>query len=135
MDFRTISAELLNVTFLERINLILASSPVFATRLLKFDKEHTPPGPGIGRHILRIVLHLPETQLERTGYIWNFSELHPSSATTLSLLGQGTLLDASKCGSRVPTITRASCITFCPKTPWRQSTPTSNHQPDRLTQP
>jgi len=40
------------------------------------------------------------------GYIWNSSELHPPSANTLSLLGQGTLLDASNYGSRTYSNTR-----------------------------
>jgi hypothetical protein len=99
MDVRTISPELLNVTFPEGIYLILASPPLLTTRLSKPNKEHTPPGPDIGLRILRLVLRLSESQPGGVGYVLNSSELHPPSANTMSLLAQGTLLDASKCSS------------------------------------
>jgi hypothetical protein len=100
MDARAISPELFRVKFPKGIDLILASSYVLAVHLSKSKREHTPPGPDIGRHILRLVLHLSETQSGGVGYIWNSFEFHPPSANTLSQLGQGTLLDPSKCGSR-----------------------------------
>jgi len=99
MEVRTISPELLNITFPEGIELILASPPVLATHLSSSNRDHTLPGPDIGRHIIRLVLHLSESQPRGVGYIWTSSELHLPSAHILSLLGQGTLLDASKCGS------------------------------------
>jgi len=60
MDVRTISPELLRVTFPEGINLILVNPHVLAIDLSKSKREHTSPGPDIGRHILRLVLHLSE---------------------------------------------------------------------------
>jgi len=62
-------------------------------------RKRTPIGPDVVRHILRLVYYLSEAELEVIGYLWSFSELHPASANNLSLLGQGTLLDAPKCGS------------------------------------
>ena len=56
-------------------------------------------GPDVVRHILRLIMYLSEAQSEGFGYLWSSFELHPASTTTLSLLGQGTLLDAPKCGS------------------------------------
>ncbi len=96
---RTISTELLRVAVLEGINVNLAIPHVPATHHSKPTREHTPSGPDIIRHILRLIVHLSETKPRGIGYIWSSSELHPPSANTLSLLGQGTLLDASKCGS------------------------------------
>jgi hypothetical protein len=98
MDVRTISPELLIITFLEGLDLILEIPPVLATQVSSSKREHTPPGLDVGRHIIRLVLHLFESQQEGIGYIWNSYELHPSSANTFSLLSPGTLLDASKCG-------------------------------------
>jgi hypothetical protein len=69
MDIRTISLELLSVTFPEGVDLILASSSVLATDLSKSNKEHTPPDPDIGRHILRLVLHLSESHSGGVGYV------------------------------------------------------------------
>jgi len=99
MDVRTISLELLNITFPEGIDLILVSPSVLASHLSSSNKDHTLPGPDIGRHIIRLVLHLSELQPRGVGYIWTSSELHPPSTNTLSLLEQGTLLDALKCSS------------------------------------
>jgi hypothetical protein len=98
MDVRNISPELLRVTIPEGIDRILAIPHMLAIHLSKSKREHPPPGPDIVRHIIRLVPHLSETQPEGVGYIWNSSEIYPPSANTLSLLGQGTLLDASKCG-------------------------------------
>jgi len=69
MDVRAISLELLNVTFPEEMDLILASPLMLATHLSKSNREHTSPGLDIDRHILRLVLHLSESQLGRVGYI------------------------------------------------------------------
>jgi hypothetical protein len=102
MDVRIISPEILSVQFPEGIDLILASPPMIATHLSNFNREHTPSdisGSDIIRHITCLVLILSESQPGGVEYIWNSSELHPPSANTLSLLGQGTLLDATKCGS------------------------------------
>jgi hypothetical protein len=99
MDVRTISLELLSAArFPEGIDLILTSPPMLATQLSNSNREHTPPGLNISRHIVCLVLHLSESQPGGIGYIWNSSELHPPSANTLSLLGLSILLDASKYG-------------------------------------
>ena len=134
MDVHTISPELLNVTFPEGIYLFLASPPVLATQVSKSNREHTPPGPDISRHIIRFVLHLSESQSKAVVYIWNSSELHLPYANTLSLLGLGTLLTYStpRNVARESTVTQVSGKTFCPKTPWRHITPASIQQPDRL---
>jgi len=99
IDVRTCSPELLSIKFPKRNDFILASQPVLATHSSNSNKEHTPPGPDISRHITRLVLQLFESQPGGVGYIWNFCEPQLPSANTSSLLGQGTLLDASKCGS------------------------------------
>ena len=44
MDVRTISPELLKVTFPEGIDLILANPPVLATHLSSSNIDHAPPG-------------------------------------------------------------------------------------------
>ncbi len=62
MDVRIISPELLNVIFSEGIDFILASPHGRAIHLFKYEREHTTPGPDIIRHILRLGLHLSETQ-------------------------------------------------------------------------
>jgi len=71
MNVRTISPELLSVIFPEGIDLILASPPLLEIHLSKSNKEHAPPGPDIGQHIIRLVLHLSEPHPDRAGYIWN----------------------------------------------------------------
>jgi len=114
MDVRTISPDLLNVIFPEGIDLILASPPMLATRLSSSNQDHTPPGPDIAPHIIRLILHLSETQPRGVEYIRTSSELNPPSANTLSLLGQGTLLDASKCGLEVYHNTRI-CQNLLPR--------------------
>ena len=83
MDVHIISLEFLTATFPEGIDLILGSPIVLVIHLSKSKREHTPPGPDIVRHILRLVLHLSETQPGGVGYIWNCFELHPLSAHTL----------------------------------------------------
>ena len=83
MDVRTISSKLLKFRFPEGIDLILANPPMLATHLSKSNKEHTPQGPDIGRYVLRLVLHLSESQPGGVRYIWNSFELHPPSTTTL----------------------------------------------------
>ncbi len=100
MDLRTISPELIRFTFPEGIDFILVNPLVLAIQLSKSNRERTPTGLDRDRHILRLLLHLSESQPGGVGYIWNSFELHPPSANTFSLLGQGTLLDASKCGFR-----------------------------------
>jgi hypothetical protein len=97
-DIQTISPELIAITSPEGIDFILAIPPALATHLSISNRDHTPPGPDIGRHVIRLVLHLSESQPGGVGYIRTSSELHPPSAYTLSLLGQGILLDGSKCG-------------------------------------
>ncbi len=99
MDVRTTSLELLGATFPEGIDLLLASPPILANHFPVTHRERTPMGPDVVRHIFRLILHLSEAQPEGVGYLWNSSELNPASANTLSLLGQGTVIDASKCGS------------------------------------
>jgi hypothetical protein len=69
MGVRTISPELLNVTFPEGSYLILASPPALATHLSKSNREHTSPSLDIVKHILRLVLHLSESQPEGIRYI------------------------------------------------------------------
>ena len=99
MDIRTISPDFLTTTFPEGVDLLLASHPMLAHHLPRYHRVHSPMGPDVVRHILHLILNLSEAQSEGVGYIWNPSELNPQFANTLSLLGQGTLLDASKCGS------------------------------------
>ena len=99
MDVRTISPELLRATFPEGIDLLLAIPPILANNLPMTHRARTPLGLDVVRHILRLIMYLSEAEPEGVGYLWNSSELHPTSANILSLLGQGTLLDASKCGS------------------------------------
>ena len=106
MDVRTIFLELLRATFPEGIYLLLVSPPMLANHLSRPHREHTPSGPYVVQHILRLILHVSEAQPGGVGYLWNSSELHPPSANTLSLLGQDTLLDAPKCGSRAYRNTR-----------------------------
>jgi len=70
MDVSTISPELLSATFsAEGIDLILVSPPVLATRVSRSNREHTSPGPDIGRHIIRLVLHLSESEPDGVEYI------------------------------------------------------------------
>jgi hypothetical protein len=99
MDVRTISPELISATFPEGIDLVLVSPHVLASHLSKSNRDRTPPDPDIDGHILRLVLHLTESQPRVVLYIWNSCELYPPSANTLSLLCQGNLLDSSKYGS------------------------------------
>ncbi len=108
MDIRTIFPELLRATFPEGIDPLLASPPMLARRLPRNSRERTPLGPDVIQHILRLILYLSEAQPEGVGYLRNSSELHLASANTLSLLGQGTLLDASQCGSGADRNTRIS---------------------------
>ncbi len=61
MAVRTISPELLSVTLLEGIDLILASPPLLANHLSSSKRDHTPPGPDVGRQIIHLVLHLFES--------------------------------------------------------------------------
>ncbi len=97
---------------------------------------HTAMGPDVVRHVLHLILHLSEAQPEGVGYTWNSSEPHPPFANTLSLLGQGTLLDATKCGSgSEPTATPEYGITFRPMKLWQRSTPAYCRLHDRLTPP
>ena len=51
-------------------------------------------------------MYLTEAQPERVGYIRDSIELNPPIAHTLSLMGQGSLIDARKCGSGAYRITR-----------------------------
>ena len=69
MDVHTISPELLSITFPEGIDHILASPTMLAAHLSNSNREHTPPGPDISRHITRLVLHLSELQPRGVGYI------------------------------------------------------------------
>jgi hypothetical protein len=96
---RTISPKLIRATFPDGVDLLLASPLMQACHLPGTHRDHTPMGPDVVRHILRLILYLSESQSEGVGYLWSSSELHPASATILSLVGQGTLLDAPKCGS------------------------------------
>ncbi len=72
---------------------------MLAYHIPRTHRERTPLGPGVVRHILRLILHLSEAHPEGVKYLWNSSELHPASVNTLSQLGRGTLLQASDCGS------------------------------------
>ena len=107
MDLRTISPELLRATFPEGIDLLLARPLMLSNHLSRHHRKYTPSGPDVVRHILRLILHLSKIQPGGVGYLWSSSERHPPSVDTLSLLGQGTLLDASKCGSGAYRNTRA----------------------------
>ena len=98
-DIHTISPALLNATFQEGIDLILASPPVLATRAYDPNKDHPLPGPDIARHVTSLVLHISKTHTNGVGSILNSFELHPPSALTMSLMGPGILLDATECGS------------------------------------
>ncbi len=99
MDVRTISPELLRATIPEGIDLLLASPSMLASHLPMTHRERTPVGPKVVRHILHLILYLSEAQPEGVGDLRNSSKLHPTSANTLTLMGQGTLLDASEYGS------------------------------------
>ena len=98
-DVRTISPELLTVTFPKGIDLLLASPPMLARHLPRSHRVHTLMEPDVVRHILHFILYLSEAPPEGVGYLWNSYKLHSPFATTLSILDQGTLIDASKCGS------------------------------------
>jgi hypothetical protein len=108
MNTRTISLDLFSITFPKGIDLILARPSVPATHLSSSSRDHTPSGPDIGRHTIRLVLRISDSQLGGVGYICISSEFHLPSATTLSLLDQGPLFDASKCGSGAYYNTRIS---------------------------
>ena len=82
MDVRTISPELVRATFPDGVDLLLASPPMQAIHLPGTHRDHTPMGPDVVRHILRLTLYLSEAQSEGVGYLWSSSELHPTSATT-----------------------------------------------------
>ncbi len=41
-------------------------------------------GPDVVRHTLYLILYLSEAQPEGVGYLYNFSERHPTSANTLT---------------------------------------------------
>jgi hypothetical protein len=98
MDVRAIFLELLIATFPEGVDL-LASPPMLANHLPNTHRERSPMGPDVVRHIHRLILNLSEARIGGVGYLWTFSELHSARASTLPLLGQGTLLDATKCCS------------------------------------
>ncbi len=106
MDVRTISPELLRATFPEGIDPLLVSPPMLARHVPNNHRERTPLGPDVVRHILHIIMYLSEAQPERVGYLWNSSECHPASATTLALMGQCNLLDTTQCVSRARRNTR-----------------------------
>ena len=67
LDVRTISPELVSATFPKGIDLILASPTELATQVSISHREHTPLGPDIGRHIIRLVLRLSESQPDGLG--------------------------------------------------------------------
>jgi hypothetical protein len=60
MDVRTISLELMRATFLEGVDLLLASLSMLANYLLSTHRERIPICPDVVRHILRLILHLSE---------------------------------------------------------------------------
>ena len=86
MNVRTISPELIRATFPDGVDLLLASPPMQASHLPGTYRDHTPMGPDVVRHILRLILYISEAQSEWAGYFWSSSQLHPTSAITLSLL-------------------------------------------------
>jgi hypothetical protein len=98
-DARAISLELRIATFSEGIDLLLANPLMLANHFPGTHRERSPMGPDVVRHILRIILHLSKAKTRGIGYLWTSSELHYACDSTMSLKGQGTLLDATKCGS------------------------------------
>jgi hypothetical protein len=69
IDVRTTSTELLTATFPKGIDLLLASQPMMTDHLHMSHMVHTPLGLDVVRHVLNLILHLPEKQPEGVGYI------------------------------------------------------------------
>jgi len=61
MNARTISPELLRATSPEGVDLLPASPLMLANNLPKTYRAHTPLGPDVVRHILRLILYLSDT--------------------------------------------------------------------------
>jgi len=64
MDARTISLELFRATFLEGIDLLLASPPMIASHLPRPRRERASMGPDVVRHIYRLIYYLSEAHPE-----------------------------------------------------------------------
>jgi hypothetical protein len=106
---------------------------MLVSHLPRTHRERTPMGPDVVRHILHLFLYLSEAHPELVGYLLNSFELHPRSAKTLTLMGQGSSMPHSV--AQDPTATYTFGKTLCHVMSWRQNTPAYCHQPDRLTPP
>ncbi len=98
-DIRVISPATLGAVFPDGVDLILASPPAPCTRVSLTHSARIPHDADTDHDILRLVLHLFASQSDGVGFIWTSPELHPASADTMSRLGPGSILDATKCGS------------------------------------
>jgi len=100
MDARIISPKVMTQTFPEDIDLILASSPVLSKHLPMTHKNQGPHIPFIAHRISMFIWCLAESQpAEGVGCVWDSTRIYSPTAHTLSLLGQGMLIDAPICDS------------------------------------
>ena len=106
MNTGSISHDVFNATLPEGVDIILASPPRMTKHYPNPYRGITPQVPDATQRLAHLILHLVVKQRGGVGFIWSTTKLQPPTPRALSLLGEGSLIEAHKCGSGAYRATR-----------------------------